>query len=49
MEDREELLVFLYQTKKQGLLGNWTQADTSLFVPFATFCENCLRKSHETL
>jgi hypothetical protein len=36
------MLVFLHQMKKQSLLGNLVQADTGLFVPFATFCENCI-------
>jgi hypothetical protein len=41
-EDREAMLAFFHQTKKQSRLGNLAQADTGLFVTFATFCENCI-------
>jgi hypothetical protein len=30
-----------FHDQRQSLLGNLAQADTSLFVSFATFCEKC--------
>jgi len=44
-EGREESLDFLHQWQEQSALGNLVRADTSRFVAFATFCENCLGKT----
>jgi hypothetical protein len=38
----KSLWCFCQQRQKQGLLGNLVRAETSLFVPFATFCKKGL-------
>jgi len=40
---------FCHQRQKQSLLGNLMRADTSLFVPFATFCKKCFLENHGAL